>query len=193
VPSNSSFRVICACLTTFGVAACAPLADFRPPSALVRGGRHFEVGGGGVYVSPRPYVVESGHGNGQFWFTGRATNWLSLSAVGAFDDRSALGGAGALARFLTTDRVVAGVGIEAGFAWAGASLSGSARLFDDVWLYTAPRVSNWGKFVDVGVPVGLSVPVIDGFVFRVEGQASWEKLAYYDRRLHVGGALAYEW
>jgi hypothetical protein len=175
------------------LSGCAPLADFRPPSALVRGGRNFEVGGGGVYVTPRPYVVESGHANGQLWFTGKAASWLSLSLAGAFDSRSALGGAAALARIVTTDRFVGGTGVELGFAWAGASVSGAFRLFDDAWIYTAPRLSNWGKFLDFGVPVGLSLPIVDGFVLRAEGQASWEKLAYYNRRIHVGGALAYEW
>jgi len=172
---------------------CAPLADFRPPSALVRNGKTFEVGGGGVYVSPRPYVIESGHGNGQLWFTDRAADWLSLSFVGAFDTRSALGGAAALARVITTDRFVGGTGLELGFAWGGASLSGSVRLFDDAWLYTAPRISNWGKFLDFGLPLGVSIPLVDGFVLRVESQASWEKFAYYNRRIHVGGAVAYEW
>ena len=177
----------------FVALGCAPMADFRPPSALVRGDRTFEMGGGGVYVSPRPYVVEHAHGMGQLWFTGRAARWLSLSAVGAFDTQSALGGGAALARFLTTDRVVAGVGAEAGFAWAGASLSGAARLFDDAWIYTSPRVYNWGKFLAVGIPVGVSIPVVSGFVVRAEGQTSWESLKYYNRRLHLGAAVAYEW
>jgi hypothetical protein len=146
-----------------------------------------------MYVTPRPYVIESGHANGQFWFTGKALDWLSLSAVGAFDDKSALGGGAALARFLTTDRVVAGVGIEAGYAWAGASLSGAARLFDDAWIYSTPRVSNWGQFVDVAIPLGISVPIVSGFLLRAEGAVSWEKLAYYNRRFHVGGAVVYEW
>lgn len=176
-----------------GSIGCAPLADLRPPSALVRGGRTFEVGGGGVYVTPRPYVVESGHANGQLWFTGKAANWLSLSVVGAFDTRSALGGAGALARVVTKDRFVGGTGVELGFAWAGASVSGAVRLFDDAWIYTAPRLSNWGKFLDFGIPVGVSLPLVYGFVLRAEGQASWEKLAYYNRRIHIAGALAYEW
>jgi len=178
---------------SLGALACAPVADFRPPSALVRGNQTFEVGGGGVYVSPRPYVVESGHGSGQLWFTGRAARWLSLSLVSAFDRHSALGGAQALARFVTTDRAVAAVGVEAGFAWGGASLEGAARLFDDTWIYAAPRVFNWGKFVAVGVPVGLSLHVVGGLSVRGEAQVSWEDLQYYNRRLHVGAAAAYEW
>jgi hypothetical protein len=180
-------------LALVGAVACAPVADFRPPSALVRGDRTFEVGGGGVYVSPRPYVVESGHQMGQFWFTGRATRWLSLSAVGGFDAHSALGGGAALARFVTTDRFVAGASVEAGFAWGATSLSGAARLFDDTWVYAAPRVFNWGKFVAVGVPVGASVHVFDGFSLRAEVQTSWEDLKYYNRRTHVGAAAAYDW
>jgi hypothetical protein len=119
--STANARALCIG-TLLVSAACAPVSDFRPPSALVRDDRIFEAGGGGVYVSPRPYAVEPGHANGQFWFTGRPTRWLLLSAVGAFDDKSALGGGAALARFLTTDRFVAGTSVELGFAWAGVSL-----------------------------------------------------------------------
>ena len=181
-------------LTATLVSACtAPLADFRPPSALVRGDRTFEVGGGAVAVTPRPYVVESGHSEGQVWFTGRATKWLSLSGIGAFDTHTALGGGSALARFLTTDRVVAGVSGEVGYAWLGGSLSSAVRLFDDTWIYTAPRVANWGLYVGVGVPVGVSARIYQGFVLRAEGQVSWEDLKYYNRRFHFGAAAAYEW
>jgi hypothetical protein len=144
-------------------------------------------------VTARPYVIESSHGEGQLWFTGRVAPWLSLSALGAFDTHTALGGGAALARFVTTDRVVAGVGAELGYAWAGASLSGAVRLFDDTWLYASPRVANWGILVGAGIPVGLSARVYRGFVLRAEGQASWEALKYYNRRFHFGAAAAYEW
>ena len=174
-------------------AACAPVSDFRPPSALVQDDRHFEAGGGGVYVTPRPYVVEPGHGSGQFWFTGRPAKWLLLSAVGAFDEKSALGGAAALARFLKTDRFVAGTSVELGYAWAGVSLSGAVRLYDDAWLYTAPKISNWGKFPIGSLPLGVSIPLIEGFALRAEAQVSWERFVYYNRRIHLGGAVVYAW
>lgn len=184
-------------IALFGLAlschACAPVADFRPPSALVRGDRDVEVGGGGVYVSPRPYVIESGHGSGQVWLTGRVAPWLSLSTVTAVDGSSLLGGVGALGRFLTTDRVVAGTGVEVGYAWGAASLSGAVRLFDDTWLYTAPRLFNWGKFAAFGLPFGASVHVTGGFHLRAEAQLSWEDFQYYNRRLHLGAAAVYAW
>jgi hypothetical protein len=177
-----------------GVAGCtAPLADFRPPSALVRGDRTLEVGGGAVMVTPRPYVIESSHREGQLWVTGRVAPWLSLSALGGFDSHTAMGGGAALARFLTTDRFVAGVGGELGYAWAGASLSGAVRLFDDTWLYTAPRMANWGILIGGGVPVGVSARIYRGLVLRAEAQASWEAFKYYNRRFHFGAAAAYEW
>lgn len=144
-------------------------------------------------VGPRPYVVESSHGEGQLWFTDRLAPWLSISGVGAFDAATVKGGAAVLARYVTTDRFVAGVGAEAGFAWYAGSLSAAGRLFDDTWIYAAPRISNWGVFVTPGIPVGLTTRVYDGFRLRAEAQFSWEDFKYYNRRLHLAAAAAYEW
>lgn len=175
------------------VIACAPPSDFRPPNALVESDRTFEAGAGVTNVSARPYVDEPSQTIGQIWFSGRPTRWLNLSAVGAFDNDGGAGGIGALARYLTTDRFVAGVGAEVGFAWAGASLSGAVRLFDRTWVYAAPRVYNWGDAPTVGIPAGVSARIVDGFVLRAEGQVSWADLKYYNRRTHLGGALVYTW
>ena len=49
-------------------------------------------------VTPRPYVIESSHGEGQLWFTDRVAPWLSLSGVAAFDTNTAKAGVAALAR-----------------------------------------------------------------------------------------------
>lgn len=173
--------------------ACAPPADFRPPNALVENDRTFEVGAAAVNVSARPYVDEPSQNIGQLWFSGRPNRWLNLSVVGAFDNDGGAGGLGALARYVTTDRFVAGVGAEAGFAWAGASLSGAGRLFDRTWVYAAPRVYNWGDSATVGIPAGVSARIVDGFVLRAEGQVSWADLKYYNRRTHLGAALVYTW
>jgi len=138
-------------------------------------------------------VSEAAHTEGQFWLTGRATSWLSLTGVGAFDGRSGLGGIAALARYVTTDRFVAGIGAEGGYAWLGGSLSGAVRLFDDTWIYAAPRVSNWGIFAAPAVPFGVSARIYDGFHLRAEAQFSWQDAKYYNRRIHFAGAAVYQW
>jgi hypothetical protein len=172
--------------------ACAPPADFRPPSALMLGDRSFEVGAGFVNVSKRPWVEESSRNIGQSWFTARANSWLSLSAISAFDKEGALGGASALFRVVHTDRFVLGTSAEAGYAWAGASVSSAVRVLDDSWVYAAPRVANWGDVVSVGIPFGLSIHVVSGFHLRTEVQWSWAELKYYNRRVHTGIAAAYD-
>lgn len=144
-------------------------------------------------VGPRPYVEESSHGEGQLWFTGKVAPWLSLTGVGAFDTHTAKGGVAAVARYVTTDRFVAGVGAEAGYAWYAGSLSAAGRLFDDTWIYFAPRLSNWGLFLAPGFPLGVSARVYGGFHLRAEAQVSWEDFKYYNRRFHFAGAAAYEW
>lgn len=184
-------------IALFGVlatdACAAPVADLRPPSALVHEDRTFELGGAAVTVRPRQYVIEDSHEEAQFWFTGRAASWLSLSGIGAFDGHSGLGGVAALARYLTTDRVVLGIGAEGGYAWIGGSLSGAVRVFDDTWIYAAPRISNWGLFAAPAVPFGFSARIYDGFHLRAEAQVSWQEVKYYNRRLHLAGAAVYEW
>lgn len=177
--------------------ACAPFADFRPPNALVESDRTFEAGAGVVHVSPRPYVDESPKNVSQFWFSGRPTRWLNLSFVGAVDSHPAAGGVAggvsALARYVTTDRFVAAAEVEAGYAWAGTSLSGAVRLFDRTWVYAAPRFYNFGDAPTVGIPAGISARIVEGFVLRAEGQVSWADLQYYNRRTHLGAALVYTW
>jgi len=182
------------CIAVFGTSCSAPLADLRPPCALVHDDRTFEVGGGGVMVTAPPYVMDqSSHGEGQLWFTGRVVPWLSLSGVGAFDTHYAAAGGAALARYVTTDRFIAGVGIEGGFAWYGGSLSAAGRLFDDTWIYTAPRLSDWGIFLTPAIPVGITTRIVGGLGLRAEAQVSWEDFKYYNRRFHLAGAAVYAW
>jgi hypothetical protein len=122
-----------------------------------------------------------------------ATEWLTLSAVAAFDDEAALGGVAALAKPVRSDRFVGGVEAEIGFAWGAVSLPVSLRLFDRTWVYSAPRFHNWADEFSFGLPVGLSAGLLPRFDLRVEGQISWAELVYYNRRIHYGAAAVYHW
>jgi hypothetical protein len=185
-PSLGAALICCAACT-------APITDMRPPCALVREDRQFEAGGGAAMVTPRPYVIESSHGEGQLWFTDRVVPWLSLSGVVAFDANSPKAGVAGLARYVTTDRFIAGVGAEAGYAWYAGSLSAAGRLFDDTWIYVAPRIYNWGIYATPGIPAGITARVYRGFHLRAEAQLSWQEFKYYNRRLHLSAAAVYEW
>jgi hypothetical protein len=154
--------------------------------------RNVELGTGIVRVSKRPYVDEPSHDVGQSWATLKVASWVSLSAVSAYDRNGALGGAAALFRLVHKDRYVLGTSAEAGYAWGGLSLSGALRILEDSWIYTAPRISNWGDGVLVGVPFGLSVHVVSGLHIRPEVQVSWTDWKYYNRRIHSGIAAAYD-
>jgi hypothetical protein len=179
-------------LLAVSASACGPLASFRPPSAL-EGPPVAEVGAGIAAVGPRPYVEESTQATGQLWASLEAEPWLTLSTLAAFDDEAALGGVTVLAKPLRADRFVAGVEVEAGFAWGAVALPASVRLFDRTWLYTAPRFHNWADEISFGVPFGLSAGLLQSFDLRLEGQISWAELVYYNRRIHFGGAAVYHW
>jgi hypothetical protein len=171
--------------------ACTPIAGFRPASGLLPDKR-LEIGGGGAVIGPRPYVEEPARGAGQVWATGRTSRRVTLSAIGAFDDSAvALGGAVRL-DYLRTGRVAAGVEVEGGFAWAGASVPAALRLFDETWLYTAPRLGTRGLEWAIELPVGLSVRIFDGWMVRAEYRVSWVELDPFTRRHLVGFATAYQ-
>jgi hypothetical protein len=180
-------------LTMLVCAACGPLATFRPASALLDSERTAEVGAGVVALSPRPYVEESTRVTGQLWGTLEAAEWLKLSAIGAFDDEAAVGGLEAMAVPLHTYRVAAGVGVEAGFAWAGISLPLAVRPFEPVWIYSSPALRTWGdgKEFLVGVPLGVSVSIASWLDVRAEAQVSWAEFKSYNRRVHYGLAAAH--
>ncbi len=171
---------------------CAPLAGLRPASAPMPG-RTFEAGGGAAFIGPRPYVIEEWRGTGQLWFTGRAGSWLTLSVVGAFDTEAVAAGFAARADLVRMDRLAGGVEVELGWLWAGVSLPFAVRLFDQTWLYTAPRVGNFGDELLPSIPLGASVRIYDGFALRLEGQLSWADFSAFNRRIHLGLAGAYQW
>ena len=182
----------CCSLAVWAPMGCAPPADFRPPSALMFREQTLEVGAGVVNVSKRPWVDETSRNIGQSWLTVRAASWVSFSAISAFDREGAAGGGAALFRLFHTDRLVLGTSAEAGYAWAGLSASGALRVLDDSWVYTAPRVANWGDVISVGIPMGLSIHIVEGLHLRTEVQWSWAELKYYNRRMHTGVAAAYD-
>ena len=173
-------------------AGCGPLATFRPISALTSERAH-ELGLGAVAVSPRPYVDERWGHAGQLWFTTRATSWLQLSGISAFD-AGALGvGVGATASVVRGDRFAAGVQAEAGYGWAAAGLPFAVRLFEQSWIYGEPRVTNYGIYPMVGTPVGLSLHIEKGAFLRLEYQASWERLQRFNLRHHLAAGFAVQW
>ncbi|HEX2880590.1 MAG TPA: hypothetical protein VHO25_13750 [Polyangiaceae bacterium] len=172
--------------------ACAPPAGFRPASGLLED-RSYEVGLGVARVSPRPYVIEEAQNTGQLWFSTEWAPWLLVSGLAAFDDNGALGGGALRWQVLKHQRVATGLELEGGVLWLGTSIPLALRLIDQTWLYTAPRLSNWGAEITPFVPVGVSARVIDGLSVRVEGQLSWADWKYYNRRVHLGLACAYQW
>jgi hypothetical protein len=176
---------------TLMAAACAPPASLRPLGGLPET-RNMEVGGAFAGVSPRPYATESWHYVGQAWTTLRLTQALDVSAITAFDTSGfALGGAAQLA-FFRSSHLRLGGEVELGWLWAALALPVSVRLFDELRIYTAPRLGNWGGYWAPGIPVGLSVPLYAGFVLRAEVQMSWADFAYYNRRVIGAGALVYQ-
>jgi hypothetical protein len=86
-----------------------------------------------------------------------------------------------------------GIEGEGGYGWAGASIPFAVRLFEETWLYGAPRVSNFGIYPAVGTPVGVSWHVDKGAFLRFEYQASWTELLAYQLRHHLGAGFAVQW
>lgn len=148
---------------------------------------------GATTVSPRPYVTESRSSAGQVWISGEPTRRVALTALSVFDD-DALGVGGSVrVDALHADRFAAGVETEVGYAWGGVSTPMAGRVFDQTWLYTAPRLGTWGLDPIFGVPVGVSARMVDGLILRVEWQRSWQSFKYYNRRDHLGAAIAYQY
>ncbi len=173
-------------------AGCAPPAMLRPLASLPEG-RNAEVGGAFAAVSPRPYATEAWHYVGQAWGSFRLTRALDLSAITAFDSSGfALGGALRLEAFHSS-HLSLGPEVEGGWLWGAFAVHASLRLVDELRVYTAPRIGNWGGAWTPGVPVGLSVPLYGGFQLRGEGQLSWADFKYYNRRFIGAGALVYQW
>jgi hypothetical protein len=171
---------------------CAPLASFRPASGLVDQNR-FEAGMGAAAASPRTYVAENWSVADQVWVTGEPARWLSLSAIGVFDGTTASAGGATRFYLARVPWYALGAEVEAGYGWAGASLPIAYRLFDWVWIYTEPRIRNWGKEPIVAVLGGLDFHVLDGLILRTEAQASWQDYKFFNRRNHLGLAVAHQW
>jgi hypothetical protein len=191
VHAPGSVKTLGAALLVLGAGACAPLASFRPASGLVEGHTR-EVGAGAMAEGPRPFVDEPVRAVAQVWFSGRATDKLTLTGIGAFDlSALALGGAARfdVARF---DRFVASGEVEGGWAWGALDVPLALRLFDQTWLYTAPRLGNRGLMLAVDVPAGLSVRLYEGLMLRVEYRISWPELSYFERRQMLGAAAAFQ-
>ena len=172
--------------------ACAPVATFRPASGFIDG-KTIELGLGAVTLSPRPYVDEQWAQTGQLWFSAKASRWLHLSAISAFDHSAvALGGA-AKALLVHTDRFAGATEVELGYGWGALGIPLAARLVGQTWLYSTPRVGTFGIDPIFGIPVGVSAHVHEGAFLRLEYQTSWSNLKAYNQRNHYGAALAVQW
>lgn len=170
---------------------CTPIAGFRPASGLLPD-RGLEVGGGAAVIGPRPFVEEPTRGTGQLWATGRASRYVTLSAITAFDTSAVAVGGAVRVDVLRMDRIAGGVEVEGGFAWAGASVPFAVRLFDQTWLYTAPRIGTRSYDWALELPAGLSVRVVGGWMIRAEYRISWVELDPFTRRHHAGLGVAYQ-
>src|SRR3954466_613391 len=186
-------RLACLALGAVTLAlGCAPPMCMRPVGGLPLT-RNAEVGAAFAGVGPRPYAEESWQGVGQAWGTMRVSPAVDLSAITAFDPSGfALGGAVKVA-FVRGSRVWLGAEAEAGWAWAAAVLHASLRIVGELRIYTAPRFGNWGTEWTPGIPLGVSVPIYDGFVLRAEGQVSCADFKYCNRRVLAAGAVVYQW
>jgi hypothetical protein len=170
--------------------ACAPAQSFRPAGALPNDGQG-EVGVGFSRVGPRPYVAEGARPMAQGWWSTRwGETWLS-SVLFGFDQSAVLGG-WALRKDIVQSRFSASAEAELGVLWGALSLPVSLR-FDRVQPYCAPRIGTWGPDLTGFLPCGLSLGPWQGFALRGELELSWADFAYYNRRLHLGIAVAQQW
>jgi hypothetical protein len=173
------------------LAACSPIASFRPAAGFVPG-NSLEFGLGAVTISRRPYVIEEPRAIGQFWVSSEQSPSRNLTILGAFDDQALSLGASLRLRFVRTHAFVAAADGELGYLFAGLSLPLAVRVVDEVWLYAGPRLGNWGVDPSFGAPIGASVLVYDGFQLRGEWQRSYQDFKVYNRRDHFGIAAGYQ-
>ena len=171
---------------------CAPPMSMRPIGGLPLT-RNREVGAAFAGVGPRRYAEESWQGVGQAWASTRVSRAIDLSAITAFDTSGFALGAAARFAFVRGSRVWLGAEAEAGWLWTAAVLHVSLKIAGELRVYAAPRLGNWGADWTPGIPLGLSIPIYDGFVVRAEGQISWADFKYYNRRLLAAGAVVYQW
>lgn len=142
-------------------------------------------------VGRRAYVSEAARPMAQGWWSTRwGETWLS-SVLFGFDQSAVLGG-WALRKDLVQSRLSASAEAELGVLWGALSVPVSLR-FDRVEPYCAPRIGTWGPDLTGFLPCGLSLGPWQGFSLRGEAELSWADFAYYNRRLHLGIAVAQQW
>jgi hypothetical protein len=163
------------------------------PIGVLPEGRNQEVGAALAGVGPRPYVIENWQAVGQVWGTKRISRVIDVSAITAFDDSGLALGAAVKFAYVSGSRVWLGAEAEAGAVWAAIALPASLRIAGEFRVYTAPRLGNWGSNLTPGIPIGVNIPIYQGFVLRAEGQVSWADFKYYNRRVLAAGALVYQW
>lgn len=176
---------------SIAVSGCSPIANLRPASGLMPGKR-LEVGAGAAALSPRPFVNEDWESAGQVWVSGNTSSLITLSAIGAFDTDAFAAGGALRVNVLRESRFAFGVEGELGYAWAALSLPVALRLFDESWLYSAPRLGTWSTDPIFSVPLGLSLRIYEGFAIRGEAQISWQNFQSFNRRTHFAGAAVYQ-
>lgn len=181
----------CIALVLVVCAGCAPVSSFRPANGFMEGASG-EVGIGGSLVSPRPYVIEDTQAQGQIWLSSRAAKDLSLTAVAAVEPAAfAIGGAARM-DLVRTHRLVIAPEVELGAIWGAVNGGVALRLWNEMWLYSAPRFGSRGSTWGFDVPVGISAHIYEGFTLRVEGRAMWTgAITYYEQRRVFGLALAH--
>jgi hypothetical protein len=144
-------------LSALYLIGCSPVASFRPAAEFMPG-NELEFGVGAVSIGKRPYVIEDGRAIGQLWISSEQSRVTNLSLIAAFDDQALAAGTSLRLRFLRTHGFVAAADAEVGFLFAGLSLPMSVRVVDEIWLYAAPRLWNWGLDPAFSSPLGVQSP-----------------------------------
>jgi hypothetical protein len=185
---TSTARVLLAAMI-----ACSPSQGFRPAGTLDYG-RDDELGLAVSRIGARPYVNETTQYAGQAWWSTRLDERWDLTALGAFDEGSAAGGA-ALRYDIATGRWAAlAAEAEVGLFWVALSVPMTFRVLPRrLVLYSAPRLGTWGPELTPFIPLGVSAQILETLSLRAEGQVSWADFQYYNRRVHWGLAVAHQW
>jgi hypothetical protein len=152
-----------------------------------------DVGMGAVAIRPRRYSNEPTFFVAQVWGSRRVSQQLKVSGIAAFDADAVAGGAALAWLPLRSSRLTFGVEAELGYAWASLGVPFAAEIITDrVTVYSAPRLGNWGSKWTPSLPLGMELAGPHGMAVRLEAQVNWADFQYYNRRLQVGLALAYQ-
>ena len=176
--------------------ACQPLASFRPASGI-GADRDVEVGFGAGALGSKPFAVQGKlSGSGQLWISSEAADWLLLTGVLAIGETrrapqtAVAAGAAARVQAVELDRFALGAELELGWLWGALLVPMALRLFDETWLYAAPRFGSFGDELSAGFLAGISLHLHGGVFLRAETQWTWPRLDPFERRIYAGGALA---